>query len=207
MRDVFVGGLIAIGIFLIAYRGNHEQETRISTWAGLGAILVALCPTERRCFDAAAEINVFFAQNCDDPILQPVDYFFWPEWLFEPVSYFHYLGAVLFFLNVARLSFYVFVETTDTAEKLPIGRGGISPEAKAQRNKRYRFYARAILACLALMIIDVAINFLGFNTEPWKPIFWLEVAAVWLFAAAWFEKGEAMEATASVVRSFRMAKQ
>ncbi|MFI9328625.1 DUF998 domain-containing protein [Kitasatospora sp. NPDC052868] len=45
MRNVFVGGLCAIGVFLICYR-HDRREDRLSSVAGVLAILVALFPTE-----------------------------------------------------------------------------------------------------------------------------------------------------------------
>lgn len=45
MRDVFVGGLCAVGVFLICYR-HDRVEDRLSSVAGVLAILVALFPTE-----------------------------------------------------------------------------------------------------------------------------------------------------------------
>lgn len=199
MRDFFVGSLLTIGIFLVAYRGNHDRETKMATWAGFGAILVALCPTGRRCIeDGAAEV-LFFAQNCKLTISHSVDYFLWPEWLFEPVSYVHYGAAGLFFVNVARLSYFVFTETSDTAEKLPEGRGRLSPEAKARRNRRYKTYGLVIAGCIVLMGADFLLNYIGFNTDPWKPVFWIEVVAVWTFATAWLEKGEALAAARNLL--------
>src|SRR6266567_4034780 len=43
-RNIFVGGLCTLGVFLIGYRYN-ERDDRWSTMAGLFAIGVALCPT------------------------------------------------------------------------------------------------------------------------------------------------------------------
>ncbi|MFB6892865.1 DUF998 domain-containing protein [Kitasatospora sp. NPDC056327] len=45
MRNVFVGGLCAIGVFLICYR-HDSREDRLSSVAGVLAIGVALLPTE-----------------------------------------------------------------------------------------------------------------------------------------------------------------
>jgi hypothetical protein len=44
MRNVFVGGLWAVGVILICYR-HSPREDRWSTIAGLFAIVVSLCPT------------------------------------------------------------------------------------------------------------------------------------------------------------------
>ncbi|MFE6867574.1 DUF998 domain-containing protein [Kitasatospora sp. NPDC057692] len=45
MRNVFVGGLCAVGVFLICYR-HDRREDRLSSVAGVLAIGVALFPTE-----------------------------------------------------------------------------------------------------------------------------------------------------------------
>lgn len=44
MRNVFVGSLCAVGVFLICYR-HDRREDRLSTLAGVFAILTALFPT------------------------------------------------------------------------------------------------------------------------------------------------------------------
>jgi MFS family permease len=46
-RNIFVGALCALGVFLIGYRFNPRDD-RFSTVAGLFAIGVALCPTAPR---------------------------------------------------------------------------------------------------------------------------------------------------------------
>jgi hypothetical protein len=48
MREFFVGVLWAIGLFLITYKfAERSKESRVSTYAGLAAIFVALFPTQR----------------------------------------------------------------------------------------------------------------------------------------------------------------
>lgn len=47
MRDVFVGILWAIGVFLVCYKGAREWDNVASTVAGACAILVALFPTDK----------------------------------------------------------------------------------------------------------------------------------------------------------------
>jgi len=46
MRNVFVGALCALGVFLITYNGYDELDRWITTIAGVGAIAVALFPTK-----------------------------------------------------------------------------------------------------------------------------------------------------------------
>lgn len=45
VRDVFIGTLCAIGIFLISYYGYDVADRLITDCAGLGALLVAFFPT------------------------------------------------------------------------------------------------------------------------------------------------------------------
>ncbi len=46
MRNIFVGALCALGVFLIAYDGYDGMDKWITNVAGFGAIGVAFCPTK-----------------------------------------------------------------------------------------------------------------------------------------------------------------
>jgi hypothetical protein len=46
MRNLFVSGLCALGVFLLAYRGCEKLDGLITDVAGACVILVALCPTK-----------------------------------------------------------------------------------------------------------------------------------------------------------------
>ena len=46
MRNIFVGTLCALGVFLAAYEGYDDVDRWITNIAGFGAIGVALCPTK-----------------------------------------------------------------------------------------------------------------------------------------------------------------
>jgi hypothetical protein len=46
MRNLFVGGLCALGVFLLSYRGYERPDGLITDVAGASMILVALCPTK-----------------------------------------------------------------------------------------------------------------------------------------------------------------
>lgn len=45
MRDVYVGGMCAVGVFLLSYRGYDRLDDVTSTLAGVAAVGVALFPT------------------------------------------------------------------------------------------------------------------------------------------------------------------
>jgi hypothetical protein len=47
MRDVFVGTLAAIGVFLFCYRGPDKRDNIVTNIAGLCAVGIGLFPTER----------------------------------------------------------------------------------------------------------------------------------------------------------------
>lgn len=46
MRDIFVGALAAIGIFLFCYRGPNKQDNILTNVAGACAVAVGFLPTE-----------------------------------------------------------------------------------------------------------------------------------------------------------------
>jgi hypothetical protein len=46
MRNLFVSGLCALGVLLLAYRGHEKLDGLITDVAGACMILVALCPTK-----------------------------------------------------------------------------------------------------------------------------------------------------------------
>jgi len=46
MRDVFVGTLVAIGVFLFCYRGPDAQDNILTNIAGVCAVAIGLLPTE-----------------------------------------------------------------------------------------------------------------------------------------------------------------
>lgn len=45
MRNFFIGGLCALGVFLLAYHGPERLDILITDCAGIGLIMVALLPT------------------------------------------------------------------------------------------------------------------------------------------------------------------
>lgn len=81
MRDVFVGLLFAIGVFLTAYRGYGSQDRYIGLATGLCAMGIALFP-------------------------MPLDGYPLPN-----ASYIHYLFALVFFLLLIYFCFHEFTQT------------------------------------------------------------------------------------------------
>jgi len=62
MRDVFVGAMCAIALFLFFYRGYDKWDNRAGNTAGFLAVLIALFPTvESGPYDLSAWIHLFVA--------------------------------------------------------------------------------------------------------------------------------------------------
>jgi hypothetical protein len=63
MQNVFVGALVTIGAFLLAYKGRDKREARAGTIAGISAVIVGLLPTVApdRPFTVISDLHIAFA--------------------------------------------------------------------------------------------------------------------------------------------------
>ena len=82
MRDIFVGTLFAIAIFLLFYKGYHSGDHRVSIWAGISALCVALFETDPPGTPVASLSDIL-----------------------------HYISAVSFFLALIVFCFFLFTKT------------------------------------------------------------------------------------------------
>ncbi len=104
MRDVFVGILFAIAIFLISYRGYQPKDNIATTLAGIFAICVALFPTTQNQDPAC---TVYYIDHHTARV------------------YIHYISAVLLFTTLAYISFFLFTRGTKQKRKRKILRNKI----------------------------------------------------------------------------------
>lgn len=96
MGDVFVGIIVALGIFLLAYTGHKNDapvsDNAVGNIAGTGAVVLALFPT-------ASSVNPM------------------PAW----VGVVHWMFSAVFFLSLAYFCLFLFTKThpdrTPTSEK------------------------------------------------------------------------------------------
>ncbi|HEU0014097.1 MAG TPA: hypothetical protein VFQ45_10460 [Longimicrobium sp.] len=173
MREVFVGSLCAIGVFLLAYRGYDRRDRVLSNIAGVCALLVALFPTfeaSREASDTAtrAPDSVTFFSGADAP---------------DPhvVGYVHFAAAAAFFALLAWISLVQFTKSDTSAPT----------REKRERNIIYRLCGWVILGCIAaiavakLLLDDAAERSSHF-------VFWFEAIAVVAFGISWLVKGEAI---------------
>lgn len=104
MRDVYVGVLFAIAIFLISYRGYTPKDNIATTLAGIFVICAALFPTTQN-QDTAC--TVYYLDHCNIRV------------------YIHYGSAVLLFTTLAYISFFLFTKGEKHKRKRKILRNKI----------------------------------------------------------------------------------
>lgn len=171
MREVFVGSLCAIAIFLICYKGYERRDNLAANVAGLSALVVALFPTHERSREAADtgvrppdSVTLFSDATAPDPSV---------------VGGIHFLAAAIFFVTLAVMSLFLFTRTE-------------APAPTTQKNQRNRVYkACGIAIILALLLIVAAKLFAEEQlVERWGIVFWLETIAVTAFGVSWLTKAE-----------------
>jgi hypothetical protein len=173
-RDIFVGVMFAMGIFLLTYEGYDRQEGEslsdnwLSTIAGLAAFGVALFPNESPTGQIAT-----LSQK-----LLGVEH--------SPV--FHYASALLFFYCMAHFCLFKFAKTTDLARR------------KVYRACGWTIAG----SCVALFVASYlklkgAPDVSAFVVDH-RLVFWIEAVGVWAFALSWLVKGHAEMALIDGVR-------
>lgn len=123
MRDVFVGILWAVGIFLMSYQGYDKIDNWITNLSGLFAIGVALFPTISSPADTGS-LGVFQLHPTISGTL-------------------HVVWAFLFFLLLAYNSYFLFTKTGKTEP---------GPQ-KIKRNRIYRICGILIIASLIGIVV------------------------------------------------------
>lgn len=175
LRDLFVGIMTAIAIFLIAYPGHRRQtgeaisDDSVTTLAGIAALGVALFPNE-------------------GPAGSPVSSI-WQAMLGNfAAAVGHYACAIAFLLCLAYICLVKFART-----------------AKPYRRKIYRGCGWLILAMAALVIVASWFKIRGpavpqAVVTEFRLVLWFEAIAVWAFALSWLTKGRADLALAGPLR-------
>lgn len=179
MRDVFVFSLCAIGVFLISYHGYEPDEGtwltdwRVSTVAGVCAILVALVPT-------GCNGSCYFPLALSDQLITSDDL----------QGYIHTGSAGLF---LACLAIFCLVLFTQSDQPCP------TPD-KVLRNMIYRACGYIIVAMIVLLFaFKLLFSDIGETWDAaWHFTFWAESMAVWAFAISWLIKGETLRTNATV---------
>lgn len=165
LRDLFVGIMFAIALFLICYTGHKRGEgDRVSDdWvtsvAGIAALGVAVFPNAGH--PSGAELS--FMQTVFGT---------------GPAEILHYVMAVIFLASTGYLSFFRFART-----------------AQPLRRKIYRICGVTIWVVTVLVIITSYIKIKGTAgpqefVRDWCIVFWFETIGIWAFSVAWLVKGQ-----------------
>jgi hypothetical protein len=164
-RDIYVGTLCAIGVFLISYLGYQREPGEIidddwlATIAGIGAFGMALFPTPSRSGEVETLTQAMVGLDA------------------TPVV--HYVFAFIFFTALSAFSFVKFARTANPSRRrLFIATG-------------WFMLGSMVLTAIAALIK----NFVGgaaaaFVVEH-KVIFWFEALGIWAFGLAWIVKSRA----------------
>lgn len=177
MRDLFVGILFVVGLFLISYHGYDKEDNLVTNLSGLFAIGVALFPTVA----PKAAVNVVTntgGSTAGEPPLVRLGVF---QLAPELSGTLHVLWALLFFILLAYNAYFLF---TKTGDKKP------GPQ-KLTRNAIYRTCGILIVASL-LGIVFYLVFLQKTVLRLYAPVLILETIALWAFGFSWFVKGETL---------------
>ena len=175
MRNIFVGSLCALGVFLVAYNGYDDVDRWITNVAGASAIGVALFPTK------PAVPHLSAGQQAIGDI--------------------HVVCAAVTFIALGLMALR-FAKSDGTPggqagiSRIRHGLGLARPSndkrtpQKKQRNVVYRVCGITILSCV---VLAAASNLLPASVKAqWPWLFVFEALAVFAFGVSWFVKGETL---------------
>jgi hypothetical protein len=170
MREVFVGSLCAVAVFLLCYRGYERWDVVSSNVAGAALLLVAICPTPEPSFERAAGPGTVDSVTLFSDALNPDPAY---------VGVVHFVAAALFFVVLALMSLFLFTRS---------GARVMTPR-KRLRNRVYVACGVIILAC----IVTIGVSKLP-SSDGWAAgtsiVFWCEAVAVMAFGLSWLTKAE-----------------
>ncbi len=165
MRDVYVGTLSAIGIFLISYRGYRRNDDEflsdnvLATTAGLAAFGLAFFPNANGGSGADTITQVVLGANTATSV--------------------HFVSGSLFFFCLALFCYIQFPKNARPARRrVYMACGHI-----------------IILSLIGLIVgsylkMNGPAPVRDFVID-WRVIFWAEAVGIWAFALSWLVKGKA----------------
>jgi hypothetical protein len=160
VRDVFVGIMIGVGMFLITYRGYEKSDDIVTNLTGVVGIGLALCPC-------------LMSQNPNNN----VGYFNLNPYVSNAI---HLTCASVFFLLLAYNSIFLFTKSTDRMAMT---------KNKKKRNAIYLACGIAmVVLILFLVVLRLALGEPKFDSVPIA--FCIESLMLFAFGISWLVKGE-----------------
>jgi len=166
VRNIFVGALCALGLFLIAYVGYDFGDRLVTDAAGLFALGVAFCPTAPTVVSPPAVPSVACQTVAQLSTREQV------------VGYIHLVCAALMFVFLAWMA----IRFTNTNNPTP---------QKLRRNRIYNICAAVIIGCLVAAAITSPLPASVKAHFPWW-LFLYEAVAIFAFGVSWFVKGQTL---------------
>lgn len=165
MRDVYVGTLSAIGIFLISYRGYRRRDDEVlsdnvlATLAGLAAFGLAFFPNAPGTNGAETVSQVVLGEKVAMGV--------------------HFVSGSLFFFCLALFCYLQFPKTANpTRRRIYLACGHV-----------------IILSLIGLIVGSYfkmnGSEALQRFVVDWRVVFWAEAVGVWAFSLSWLVKGKA----------------
>ncbi len=166
VRNIFVGALVGLGLFLIAYVGADLGDRVITDLAGVFTLGVAFFPTTPTVASpASATCETVSHLSSRQQVIGDV----------------HAVSAVLFLLFLAWMA--IRFTTTD------------SPQPSPQRLLRNRIYWICAIVILASAVAAVVTNFLPVSLRPSFPcLFLYEAMGIFAFGVSWFVDDQMLSA-------------
>lgn len=173
VSNIFVCFVFAIAVFLWAHSGNVKHEKSICKLAAICAATIAFVPTPllENIVHEQSHLTIADFQQCYIPSIANPSYF----------GYIHYTSAAIFFLLIAYLVYFIFVESEKN-----------SPKANQTRIRAYKICG---LGMFISIVIIAVFNFLLKdyfpNSDNWifPPTYTFETISLLLFGTAWLIKG------------------
>ena len=162
MREVFVGTLCAVSLFLFTYKGHSKLDSHAANLAGLCSLGVALFPT-----------NILVNFPCQKNVTPLIDITFHAA--------IHFTCAALFFLTLAYMSIALFTKSNLPEQERTL--------QKRKRNVVYKVCGWIMVGCIAW--IGIYSSFIQGQPET-QTVFWFETIALISFGISWLTKGEAL---------------
>ncbi len=176
-RDIFVGTMIAIGVFLFTYRGYRREpgewidDDWLATVAGVAAVGLAMFPNESPTQQMATLTQRLVGMDA------------------SPL--FHYASALIFFACLAAFCLVKFARSAKPARRqIYRGCGWI--------------IVASLIAIFVASAFKIAGGPAGKAiVVDYNLVFWFEAIGIWAFGFSWLVKGKADLAVATRVASLR----